>query len=596
MLIGGLWLLTFHTSCSCKQDTNNAPEQFSRCLDKAAKLKTPDPLAAISLIDSAYILLSENDLPDSLVTDYLNLKSEALLQLDRKDSAIRFMQMYVSSTPDKKNKSSKINALLWLTKFSINDGKYTDSHAYLDEAYSIMANDTGSFGLARALNLEGGLLSRTGDCVGAQKKMLAAAEIFENLNNNRALGPVYCGIANNYQSLGEDGPALLYFRKALLINQQNKDSLNWLIALNSLGNFYQLTNPDSAKYYFFKASDLMSLKQWSAESLSVQYNLAMFYYNRKEYPKAMHEYRKILDLCRKYNIKSGIYRAMSGIGNVYEAQNKDAEALQTFQEAAQLAAAAGEKPVEVQLLEGEKYMHEKAGNYKDAYITQKTIKHLSDSLFALDKQIAVHDLELAYNNEKTERKNEALNAKMLLMKGRIRASLIILGLVLISTLALGGLLYYLYKLYRQRNEAYNSLFEKYRNDIQSKGIESELISATELVPQIKAPNGDDNYRKVVEYFETAKPFLKADLHFDDLTVQLRMSRKILVQSIQENAGMNLKTFINSYRIKEALRLLAEPDKQNYKIEAIAKEAGFGSKAGFYATFSQLTGSRPSEYR
>jgi AraC-like DNA-binding protein len=60
--------------------------------------------------------------------------------------------------------------------------------------------------------------------------------------------------------------------------------------------------------------------------------------------------------------------------------------------------------------------------------------------------------------------------------------------------------------------------------------------------------------------------------------------------------MNFKTFVNSYRIREALRLLAEPEFQHYKIEAIGKQAGFGSKASFYSAFSSVTGSQPSEHR
>jgi AraC-like DNA-binding protein len=60
--------------------------------------------------------------------------------------------------------------------------------------------------------------------------------------------------------------------------------------------------------------------------------------------------------------------------------------------------------------------------------------------------------------------------------------------------------------------------------------------------------------------------------------------------------MNFSTFVNNYRIKEVLMLLALPELKNYKIETIAKQAGFGSKAAFYAAFSQATGTRPSEFR
>jgi YesN/AraC family two-component response regulator len=287
---------------------------------------------------------------------------------------------------------------------------------------------------------------------------------------------------------------------------------------------------------------------------------------------------------------------MSGIGNVYEAQNRDNDALSIFQEAGRLALLSGETPVYVQLMEAEQYMYEKAGRYKEAITTQKAIRHLNDSLLALDKQIAVHDLELAYNNEKLERKNESLSTNILLMKNRMRANTIILMVVLVSALVLGALLFYIYRLYRQRDSAYNTLFEKYRNDIQSAGSAEGIIQTEYLFPPMILEESSQIYQKLIEYFESEKPYLNSNLRFDDVTVQVRANRKTISDLIQQHLGMNFSTFVNNYRIKEVLMRLALPELKNYKIEAIAKQAGFGSKAAFYAAFSQATGSRPSEFR
>ena len=287
---------------------------------------------------------------------------------------------------------------------------------------------------------------------------------------------------------------------------------------------------------------------------------------------------------------------MSGIGNVYEAQNKDNDALRIFREAGKLAVLSGETPVYVELLEAEEYMYEKSGRYKDALLAQKTIRHLNDSLLALDKQIAVNDLEFAYNNEKLERKNESLSSNMLLMKSQMYAGFIILAVVLIFVLVLGVQFLKLYRLYRQRDSAYNILFEKYRNDIQESDSAEDIIPAVKLFPALIPEESSQIYQKLIEYFESEKPYLNSNLRFDDVTVHLRVNRKTISALLKEHAGMSFNSFVNSYRIKEVLMLLALPEMKNYKIEAIAKEAGFGSKAGFYAAFSQLTGTRPSEFR
>ena len=185
---------------------------------------------------------------------------------------------------------------------------------------------------------------------------------------------------------------------------------------------------------------------------------------------------------------------------------------------------------------------------------------------------------------------------MLLMKNRMRANSIILVVVLVSALVLGALLFGIYRLYRQRDRAYYTLFEKYRNDIRAAGSAESILPVGQLFPPLILEESSEIYRRLIEYFESEKPYLNSNLRFDDVTVQLRVSQKTISALIQQYAGMNFNMFVNTYRIKEVLMLFASPESKNYKIEAIAKEAGFGSKAGFYAAFSQVTGTRPSEFR
>jgi AraC-like DNA-binding protein/Tfp pilus assembly protein PilF len=435
-----------------------------------------------------------------------------------------------------------------------------------------------------------------GDYLAAQKKLMEAAKILEVLGETKDLGPVYINLAGNFQSLKDNKLALLYYRKAIQIAKEYHDSINYSVALNNLGIFFAPTQPDSAEYYFTKARNLFPLKPWSTEALSARFHLAGLFYDKKQYRKSLDLYNEVLSISKQYSIKNGIYRAMSGIGNVYEALNMDTEAIKIFREATKLAATAGETPVRIQLLEAEEYMYNKAADFKEAYAVQKEIRTLRDSLFAMDKQIAVHDLELAYNNEKAERLNESLSANMLLIKNQLRANKVILGIVLFALLVLGFLLFRIYNLYKQRDEAYNRLFEKYRAEIDSKEPEKAIIQIENLLPDLKAKVTDSNYQLVIEYFETIKPYLNSNLKYDDVAIRLRLSHKVISKTLIEHTGMNFKTFVNSYRIKEALRLLAEPEWRNYKIEVIAKEAGFGSKATFYAAFIQITGSKPSELR
>jgi AraC-like DNA-binding protein len=58
--------------------------------------------------------------------------------------------------------------------------------------------------------------------------------------------------------------------------------------------------------------------------------------------------------------------------------------------------------------------------------------------------------------------------------------------------------------------------------------------------------------------------------------------------------MNFNTFINDFRIREAMNLMEENPDRN--LLSIAFEVGFNSKSVFYDAFSRKTGLSPARYR
>ncbi len=80
----------------------------------------------------------------------------------------------------------------------------------------------------------------------------------------------------------------------------------------------------------------------------------------------------------------------------------------------------------------------------------------------------------------------------------------------------------------------------------------------------------------------------------DTAVRLGITHHQLSQLLNERLSMNFKTYINSYRIEEAKKLLIDyPDRT---VLTIAYEVGFNSKSSFYEFFIKITGITPVEYR
>ncbi len=593
-------LLVFCGSCQKVVTDDRGISKSDSLINAATSAVSSHPDKALEMLNMVDTMLLLAQLPDSSSIAYFQTRADALISLGMKDSAYKVM-LTAREKLTALNKNSIMVAIdLWLTQQYTDDGKFYLAEKHIDEALNLLLkiNDD-PYQQARAYNMHGNLLSFTGEYADGQKELMKSVKLFEKLHKTRAIGAVYINMGNNYAELNDDKQALNCFRKAQNIALEYHDTGNYLTALNSHGRLYLRSNMDSAAHYFNKILEFPVKQPWSMEILAARFQLAGILYERKNYQAALTSYFQILDSCRKNSIGKGIYRAFSGIGNVYEALNQDKDALRIFQEAYSLAREAGETPTALNLLEAVLYMHKKAGDHAQAFVTLEQIKALSDSLRSLDKQLSLHDLELMYNNEKAERRNEELNLSMLLMKRSIQAKNIILAITVFFILTLCGLLYAIFQLYKQRDLAYQSLIEKYRQDIKLH-IQPEILPSFAEAETARAADKnhstDDTFDKLLHYFDTEKPFLNPQLKIEDVANSLNINRKTLSTTLADRAGMHFISFVNDYRVREALKLLGSSDYQNIKIEYIARESGFGSKVSFYNAFTQVTGYKPSSYR
>jgi AraC-like DNA-binding protein len=97
------------------------------------------------------------------------------------------------------------------------------------------------------------------------------------------------------------------------------------------------------------------------------------------------------------------------------------------------------------------------------------------------------------------------------------------------------------------------------------------------------------------YMHSKKPYLNPTLNINELAEQLSIPSRYLSQVINENLNHNFFDFINYHRIKEAQKILMEPDKQK-TVLAVLYEVGFNSKSSFNTAFKKFTGMTPTEFK
>ena len=96
--------------------------------------------------------------------------------------------------------------------------------------------------------------------------------------------------------------------------------------------------------------------------------------------------------------------------------------------------------------------------------------------------------------------------------------------------------------------------------------------------------------------EQEKIYRDSNLTRDRLAELLGTNRTYLTQIITQHSGKGYYQFINSYRIKEAVKILSDPANSSYPLKALAADLGFKSMTTFYKTFQETVGMTPSMYR
>jgi len=117
--------------------------------------------------------------------------------------------------------------------------------------------------------------------------------------------------------------------------------------------------------------------------------------------------------------------------------------------------------------------------------------------------------------------------------------------------------------------------ERYKNKVIS---EENILKIEQLLPS------------VIE----REMFLDPDFTLDQAAKELKISKHVLSQYLNERLNKSFSTFINEYRIEKAKVLLQ--NKSNYSVESIGYESGFSSKSSFFTAFKKITGKTPSEFQ
>ena len=81
-----------------------------------------------------------------------------------------------------------------------------------------------------------------------------------------------------------------------------------------------------------------------------------------------------------------------------------------------------------------------------------------------------------------------------------------------------------------------------------------------------------------------------------LAIDLGTNTRYISAVVNVRFHMNYTSFVNKYRIEEAMSILVDKRYQHLRIEEVSDMVGFANRQSFYASFYKITGITPKEYK
>jgi AraC-like DNA-binding protein len=122
--------------------------------------------------------------------------------------------------------------------------------------------------------------------------------------------------------------------------------------------------------------------------------------------------------------------------------------------------------------------------------------------------------------------------------------------------------------------------------------EKEALYRTLVSPKVM----DDLKEKILNIILIQKKYKDKDYSAAKLAEELGTNSRYISAVVNVRFHMNYTSFVNKYRIEEAMTLLVDRRYKDLNMEDISDMVGFSNRQSFYASFYRLNGCTPREYK
>ena len=107
---------------------------------------------------------------------------------------------------------------------------------------------------------------------------------------------------------------------------------------------------------------------------------------------------------------------------------------------------------------------------------------------------------------------------------------------------------------------------------------------------------DEMQEKIMNIIVMQKKYRDKDYSAKKLAEDLGTNTRYISAVVNVRFHMNYTSFVNKYRIDEAMTILVDKRYQDLRMEEVSDMVGFSNRQSFYASFFRLVGITPRDYR
>lgn len=284
------------------------------------------------------------------------------------------------------------------------------SLAFFNYSLSVHRQSNNPKGISESLNNIGIVLMYKGDYPEAIQNLLESAKIDEDLGNEEDVAKAYNNIGMLYDDLDDFAKASEYYLKSLEIRRRLNLKKGLYSTLNNLGVAYKNRKMyDEALQCLYEAVELGSSLGYR-KGLELTYsNIGLVLSAQNKPHKALDYFNRSLEISNETDDSLRVSAAHVNLADAYRKMNDYDRALEHIRTGINIMQSSRYMKNLVDAYAVELEIYAGMGSYRRALETYRTYSMLKDSIFNLEKQARIADIQTRYETEKRE--NEILILK-----------------------------------------------------------------------------------------------------------------------------------------------------------------------------------------